>query len=119
MSLAWRLPLYRLPNERDPASNTEMLKITISDSATEQTWTLQGSLSGPWVALLDGNWKNQEHSRQGKSCVIDVSQLTFVDRSGEQVLRAMKDEGAQFIGCRVYMKDVIEHFERRQKESVP
>ncbi len=98
--------------------DTEMLRITINDLTTEQKWMLQGSLSGPWVALLQLNWKSKRKSRQGKNCVIDLSELTFVDRYGEKVLRAMKKEGAQFIGCRVYTKGVLESSVRRRKEFV-
>ncbi len=95
-----------------------MLRITINDSTTEQKWTLQGSLSGPWVALLHLNWRSQRKTRQGKNCVIDLSELTFVDRCGEKVLRAMKKEGAQFTGCRVYTKSVLESSVHRGKEFV-
>ena len=92
-----------------------MLRITILDSATEQKWMLQGSLSGPWVALLDQDWRNKRSSREGKKCVIDLSELTFVGLRGEEVLRAMKKEGAQFIGCRMYTKDVLEYTGRRKE----
>jgi hypothetical protein len=34
------------------------------------------------------------------------------------VLRAMKREGAQFIGCRMYTKDVLQHSTRQRKEPV-
>ncbi len=98
--------------------DTEMLRITINDSTTEQKWTLQGSLSGPWVALLQLHWRSKRNSRQGKNCLIDLSDLTFVDRCGEKVLRAMKKEGAQFVGCRVYTKGVLESSVRRHKEFV-
>jgi anti-anti-sigma regulatory factor len=99
-------------------SATQMLRITINDSETEQKWTLQGSLSGPWVALLQFNWRSKRNSRQGKNCVIDLADLTFVDRCGEKVLRTMKKEGARFIGCRVYTKSVLESSVHRRKEFV-
>lgn len=98
--------------------NTDMLRITITDSPTEQKWTLQGSLSGPWIALLKLNWRSKRNSRQGKSCVVDLSDLTFVDRCGEKILRAMQKEGAQFTGCRVYTKGVLESSVHRRKEFV-
>src|SRR4029077_16381825 len=35
-----------------------MLKITITDTATEQRWTLQGRLVAPWVDELKTSWKS-------------------------------------------------------------
>ena len=56
-----------------------MLRITIADETSEQRWTLQGRLSGPWVAQLKSNWE-RSHGKNGNcKCVVDVSDVTFVD----------------------------------------
>ena len=89
-----------------------MLRITITDTASEQRWILQGQLAGPWVAELSSNWKETHSRRQGRTCVVDLSDVTFIDQSAEEVLRAMMAAGAQFIACGVCTKHVLENLDR-------
>jgi hypothetical protein len=43
-----------------------MLKVTITDTATEEKWTLQGRLVWPWVNELRANWaKRSAQPRDG------------------------------------------------------
>ena len=95
-----------------------MLRTTILEEFTEQRWTLQGRLSGPWVAYLKTDWQ-KSHCRGGKrKCVVDVSGVTFVDLEGERVLAAMMNDGAEFIATGVYTKHVLEETERKHILSV-
>src|ERR1700722_677600 len=95
-----------------------MLRITIADETSEQRWTLQGRLSGPWVAQLKSNWE-KTHGKSGNSkCIVDVSGVTFVDLDGERVLAAMIKDGAQFIATGVYTKHVLETLEKRRQRWI-
>ncbi len=64
-----------------------MLRTTILEELTEQRWTLQGRLSGPWVAHLKSNWQKSSCKSGKRKCVVDVSGVTFVDLEGERVTR--------------------------------
>ncbi len=94
-----------------------MLRITVTDTPSEQRWTLQGRLAGPWVAQLQSCWNNAQAAREGRSCVIDVTSLTSVDETGEDVLRAMMSEGAKFRACGVYITHVLQSLEQRCKRG--
>jgi anti-anti-sigma regulatory factor len=85
-----------------------MLRITILETPSEQKWVLQGRLIGPWAAELKSNW-DKTHEENGRSCVVDVSQVTFIDTSGEKVLRKMMRQGAHFVGCGLYATQVVEN----------
>ena len=87
---------------------TQMLRITIAETATEQRWTLEGRLVQPWVGELKTCWKNRHRSQNGRTCIVDLSGVTFMDNSGLRFLRAMSKEGTQFIATGIYTKHVLE-----------
>jgi anti-anti-sigma regulatory factor len=99
-----------------------MLRIAINDTASEQRWRLQGRLAGPWIPELRSNWERTQEGRQGRKCVVDLSDLTFVDERGEEVLKIMMREGAQFIACGVcvrYLLDKLDRALRRHTDPRP
>jgi outer membrane protein TolC len=49
---------------------------------------------------------------------VDLSEITFVDKSGERLLRAMVKERAQFIANGIYIKHVLEKLTTTGKGSV-
>ena len=78
-----------------------MLRITHARTETEERWTLFGRLTCPWVAELRACW---EHSRQtGSSArtIVDLSDVTFIDESGEKLLSEMASERAEFVAAGV------------------
>jgi len=95
-----------------------MLRTTILEEPTEQRWTLQGRLSGPWVAHLKSDWQKSHCTSGQRKCVVDVSGVTFVDLEGERVLAAMMNDGAEFIASGVYTKHMLETLERRRQRWI-
>ena len=92
-----------------------MLRIAVNETNAEQRWVLQGRLAGPNVAELDSSWAMTQSSRQGRKCVVDLSEVTFIDESGEEALRAMMKEGARFIACGVCVKHILENLDRAMR----
>jgi anti-anti-sigma regulatory factor len=84
-----------------------VLRITITETPTEMRWVLQGRLFGPWVSELRANWRTVSRSRKGRACLVDLNDVTFIDKSGENLLRAMSREGAQFTAKSLYINDVL------------
>jgi len=85
-----------------------VLKITIMETATERRWIVQGSLVGPWVSELRTTWKRALRSHDKRACIIDLNDVTFIDKSGERLLRAISKKGAQLIAGGMYVKHVVE-----------
>ena len=79
-----------------------MLKITITETPTEQRWVLEGRLAQPWVDALRTQWRQTHRGRQGRTSVVDLNDVTSMDHSGEQILRAMLREGVHCIARGVY-----------------
>src|SRR5258708_5099351 len=75
----------------------QMLRITNTDTPSEQTWILHGQLAGPWVTELQLDWERARASCQGRKCVVDLTEVTFIDEGGESLIRRMRNQGAHFV----------------------
>lgn len=95
-----------------------MLKISVSETTTEERWTLCGRLTAPWVRELRASWKKNHRSIEGRACVVDLNEVTLVDRSGERCLRIMRKQGAEFIACGVYIKHILGHLNAKKKHGL-
>src|ERR1700685_1167737 len=95
-----------------------MLKINFSQTAAEEKWNLHGRLSGPWVDELKACWKVNHRTDTGRACIVDLNEVTFIDNSGEQLLRMLAEDGAQFTASGTYIKHIIENLSTRSKRSL-
>jgi hypothetical protein len=88
-----------------------VLKITRIETPAEEKWILQGRLVGPWVSELRTSWKRAHKCQDKRACIIDLNEVTFLDKSGERLLRAMFKKGAQLIAAGLYVKHVLEQLQ--------
>ena len=93
----------------------EMLKITITHTARAERWTLHGRLVEPWVDELKTNWKREHKRAQGRRCIVNLDEVTFIDKSGERMLRSMSNQGAQFVAGDLYLKHVLDRLRCKLK----
>src|SRR5258708_14595691 len=61
-----------------------MLRITIAETLTEQKWTLEGRLVHPWISELKATWAKTEGARRERQCLVDLTGVTFIDKTGER-----------------------------------
>jgi anti-anti-sigma regulatory factor len=85
-----------------------VLKITRTETPTEETWILQGRLVGLWVSEMRKSWKETHRTDNKVKCIVDLNDVTFIDKKGERLLRAMSREGAQFVARGIYMKHLLQ-----------
>src|SRR5882724_3232858 len=95
-----------------------MLKIHFSETPSEERWTLHGRLTAPWVRELRACWKKKHRRDNQRACIVDLNEITFIDKSGERLLRVLVREGAQCIATGVYTKHVLEQLTTKDKGSV-
>ena len=86
----------------------DMLKITRTETSAEEKWILQGRLVGLWVSELRRCWKKTHRTGVDLKCIVDLNEVTFIDKQGENLLRAMSKQGAQFIATGIYIKHVLQ-----------
>lgn len=95
-----------------------MLKIIVTETQTESRWILQGRLVGPWVRELRSCWKKSHRAQSSQRCVIDLNDVTFIDKSGERLLRAMSKKGAELVANGMYTKHVLDMVKTTGKRSL-
>lgn len=81
-----------------------MLRITQPVSAGDTpTFVLEGRLAGEWVnELLRVIGAMIPDTR----CTINLEEVSYVDASGEEALRALSQKGASFLAENAYGKDL-------------
>jgi hypothetical protein len=87
-----------------------MLKITITNTAAEERWSLEGPLIWPWVNQLRANWMKAHRAAEGRACMVVLNEVSSIDESGERMLRSMCNQGAQLVASSVDMERVLERF---------
>ena len=93
----------------DPAKvEVDLLKITRTETPAEEKWILQGRLVGLWVSELRRSWKKTHQTDNHLKCVVDLNEVTCIDKKGEMLLRTMSKQGAQFIATGIYIKHVLQ-----------
>jgi len=94
-----------------------VLKITITDLSDEQRWSLQGQLVGQWAAELRSTWRERRHAGDTRRYVVELIEVTSIDRNGEAVLAEIMRQGAEFIASDVYTKHLLRNLRRELKRS--
>ena len=82
-----------------------MLRVTITENSSGQTFLLEGELAGPSVSELENAWR----SRSGtlRKVVVDLSEVTFIDEIGERLLARMSEGRTEFLGGGVSIREQL------------
>ena len=95
-----------------------MLRITTTEQDGHLKWILQGQLAGPWAAELKAAWGARCGASKNRKCVVDLTDVTFVDEAGALVLSSMKSEGVRFIARGVDTKHLLDDLTRKTEPSL-
>ena len=90
-----------------------MLRITVKENAFEQRWVLQGRLTKHSIAELLSSWRVACDHPSARSRIVDLNEVTVIDKSGEEVLAMMIAEGAKFVATGLYTKHLLEALHER------
>ena len=94
-----------------------MLRISYSRTNHLDRWTLCGQLAGAWVGELRSCW---QHSRKtpGQDALVDLSEVTFIDESGEKLLAEMRHAGVKFVATGIETKHLIENLKSKAEKTL-
>jgi hypothetical protein len=84
-----------------------MLRVSFSDTAGGQRWSLYGRLAGPWVDELRSCWQQLRARAPRAPAVVDLKDVTYIDESGEELLSEMETAGATFVVAGVENKHLL------------
>ena len=86
----------------------EALDITMTQTMSEEKWTLKGGLVWPWVNELRANWMRAHRGVERRPCKVVLNEVSSIDEAGERMLRTMYNEGAQLVATNVRTKRLLE-----------
>ena len=69
--------------------------------------TVQATPTGPWVVELRNCFECHRHVAEKVRTVVDLSEVTFIDESGELLLAEMRDAGVKFVAAGVETKFLL------------
>jgi RND family efflux transporter MFP subunit len=92
-----------------------MLKITLHETPAEERWILHGRLTHPWAQEFRACWKKSHRADPRRACVVDLNEVTLIDKCGERLLRLLARHGAQFRASGIYTKHILEQLNVRRK----
>ena len=90
-----------------------MFKISIVDTESRRTLVLEGTLVRPWTMEVEAAWKSVNEQLQGRRLVIDLKNVTLINRDGEETLLRLMEGGAKFSCKDVLTKHVLKQLARR------
>jgi ABC-type transporter Mla MlaB component len=88
-----------------------MLKVTIKQADSTETWELEGKLSGDWVRELERCWTERK-SPVGVALHVQLKAVSYIDAAGKQLLTEMYGRGVEIRGCGCMTKAVVEEITR-------
>jgi len=94
-----------------------MLRITRTDSNTEQKLILEGRLTEPWTADLASHWKEPRRAHPERKFVVDLRGVVRIDNAGERALALMKASGAEFLASGIRTRHLIKDLETEAQQK--
>ena len=93
-----------------------MLRITVTENPSEQRWALQRRLVKDCLPELISTWKASRNQFPGRVHVVDLDEVTSIDKQGEEVLRMMIRDGAEFVAKGLYTKHLLDAIRAHRAE---
>jgi ABC-type transporter Mla MlaB component len=91
-----------------------MLRITVTETAVEERWILHGQLTKRSVGELVSSWRASLTQPPSLCRIVDLNEVTSIDKSGEEALLMMVRDGATFVASGVYTKHLLDQLQARQ-----
>src|SRR5580693_5347384 len=78
-----------------------MLRITSQKKRGRVTITVEGRLTGPWVATLEQCWRELRAASPDEKFCLDLCAVSFIDPAGKTLLKEIHRQGGQLVaeGC--------------------
>jgi outer membrane protein TolC len=92
-----------------------MLRITVLESRRSATLKLEGKIGNEWVNEMEKAWLGVVEHMPGCKLVADLTDVSFVDEPGRQLLRRMSAAGVRMTGSGPMIGAVIREIEDRKR----
>jgi anti-anti-sigma regulatory factor len=85
-----------------------MLRITVNNDVEATRLIIEGKLMGAWAPELEGCWRQAAAARPARRIIVELTDVSFVDEGGAELLRLMAAAGVELIATDVLMKALVE-----------
>lgn len=90
-----------------------MFRITVVETPSEEKWILQGHLTGEFASELSANWQTSLDLCADRQRLVDLDEVTQIDRCGEEVLLQMIHKHARFVASGLYTRHLLLELQAR------
>jgi hypothetical protein len=84
-----------------------MLRIISKQQETTYRLELHGTIAGEWIAVLEHHWRDILNAAPSATIAVGLSNVVFIDREGEELLRQMAERGVRLDGAGLMNRYVI------------
>jgi anti-anti-sigma regulatory factor len=88
-----------------------VLRITTHISSGTARLIIEGKLAGACIGELEKCWRATASTESPEGILVDLSSVTFIDASGKQLLRHMREHGIRLVASGLLAKSFIEEIE--------
>jgi anti-anti-sigma regulatory factor len=85
-----------------------MLRITVHNDRDTVRLKIEGRLTGAWVREVEGCWRRAAAAQPPPRVIVELTDVSFVDGEGGELLKLMAASGAELIAVDVLMKAIVE-----------
>jgi len=85
-----------------------MMKIQVQELDDQLILLVEGKLYGAYVPELESCWRNARSKRPGRRIVLDLKNITCIDRAGRYLLQLMHSDGVVFQRAGLAVQDILE-----------
>ena len=85
-----------------------MLRIITRQRGTTYRLELHGTIAGEWIAVLERHWNDIRATVPSAIVAVGLSNVVFIDRDGEALLRRMAERGVKLDGAGLMNRYVID-----------
>ena len=89
----------------------------MTSSPEGQRWSLQGQLVGQWAAELRSTWRKAQVAGETRKCIVELTEVTSIDRDGEEALSEIMSHGGEFVASDVYTKHLLQNLRSELERS--
>ena len=85
-----------------------MIRISKIRKGSVRLLLVEGTIAGDWVEVLEKSWLEAQTSRNGEPIRIDLSEVTWIDDTGRELLKRILQDGAELRATGMMTRSVIE-----------
>ena len=89
----------------------------MTNSQEERRWSLLGQLVGQWAAEFRFTWRKAQVEGDTRKCIVELTEVTSIDRNGEEALSEIMSHGGEFVASDVYTKHLLQNLRSELERS--